>query len=77
MKTICGIVCWRDENGDMTGRITPITREPDESSVSSECGLTKSEQAFADAAVDFFANLLLKNPAAKEYLDGLKEKGNE
>lgn len=73
MKIKCGVVCYRDEAGEMTGRVKSITRDIPDSEYDSECGLTASEKAFADEAVKLFARMLESNPAAKEYLDTISK----
>ena len=75
MKTAVGVVCYRDEAGDMTGRVRSIYREISERESVDESGMTKSGKAFADSAADFFERLLLENKIA-EYSDAMKEELN-
>ena len=72
MKTAVGVVCYRDEAGDMTGRVKPIYRETPERESDDESGMTGSGKSFADSAADFFERLFLENKIA-EYLDAMKE----
>lgn len=76
MKSAVGVVCYRDEAGEMTGRVKPIYREIPERGSADESGLSPSEKSFADGAADFFGRLFFESNLA-EYFDTMKEEFDE
>lgn len=73
-----GVVCFRDSEGNFTGRKVDLYAEVPEASVNAATGMTRGEEKAADTAVNnVFAPLFRESDAFKKYINGCKAIGIE